>query len=100
MGYFATPNEYGNSSYPYVLTILSLFILFILTSVLFLNKLDWGGYESELTFWGIKTAEMVKNGCHVITIDLSLFYHPTILSLSLFYIPHLLILIVAYLLFV
>lgn len=33
MGYFATPNEY-----------------------------DIGGYESQLTFWGINTASMVLNG--------------------------------------
>jgi hypothetical protein len=34
MGYFATPNEY-----------------------------DWGGYESQLTFWGIGTAAKVADGC-------------------------------------
>jgi hypothetical protein len=34
MGYFATPNEY-----------------------------DWGGYESQLTFWGVHTADMVRAGC-------------------------------------
>jgi len=34
MGYFATPNEY-----------------------------DWGGYESQLTMWGIDTAQMIRNGC-------------------------------------
>ena len=33
MGYFATPNEY-----------------------------DIGGYESQLTFWGIQTAERVRAG--------------------------------------
>jgi len=35
MGYFATPNEY-----------------------------DYGGYESELTFWGVHTASMVRAGCY------------------------------------
>ena len=34
MGYFATPDEY-----------------------------DIGGYESQLTLWGIDTAEMVREGC-------------------------------------
>eukprot|EP01119_Soliformovum_irregulare_P005626 TRINITY_DN17381_c0_g1_i1.p1 TRINITY_DN17381_c0_g1~~TRINITY_DN17381_c0_g1_i1.p1 ORF type:complete len:487 (+),score=136.37 TRINITY_DN17381_c0_g1_i1:22-1461(+) len=34
MGYFATPNEY-----------------------------DIGGYESQLTFWGIDTASKIRNGC-------------------------------------
>ena len=34
MGYFCTPNEY-----------------------------DVGGYESQLTFWGIYTAEKVRAGC-------------------------------------
>jgi len=34
MGYFATPNEY-----------------------------DWGGYESQLTLWGIDTANMIREGC-------------------------------------
>jgi len=34
MGYFATPNEY-----------------------------DIGGYESQLTLWGIETAAMVRAGC-------------------------------------
>jgi len=38
MGYFATPDEY-----------------------------DVGGYESEMTFWGIKTAEMVREGCYSVT---------------------------------
>jgi len=35
MGYFATPNEY-----------------------------DIGGYESQLTLWGIDTASMVREGCY------------------------------------
>jgi len=34
MGYFATPNEY-----------------------------DIGGYESQLTLWGVNTAVMVRDGC-------------------------------------
>jgi hypothetical protein len=34
MGYFATPNEY-----------------------------DIGGYESQLTFWGIQTASLIRAGC-------------------------------------
>jgi len=34
MGYFATPNEY-----------------------------DWGGYESQLTFWGIGTANEIRQAC-------------------------------------
>jgi len=33
MGYFATPNEY-----------------------------DIGGYESQLTFWGVQTAELIRAG--------------------------------------
>jgi len=37
MGYFATPNEY-----------------------------DIGGYESQLTLWGIYTAEMVRNGTDLV----------------------------------
>jgi len=37
MGYFATPNEY-----------------------------DWGGYESQLTFWGIDTAEKIRRGCYAV----------------------------------
>lgn len=37
MGYFATPNEY-----------------------------DVGGYESQLTFWGIQTASMIANGCRTV----------------------------------
>jgi hypothetical protein len=24
---------------------------------------DWGGYESQLTFWGENTAKMVRDGC-------------------------------------
>jgi len=42
MGYFATPNEY-----------------------------DIGGYESQLTFWGIGTAEKVRQGCYSVTSPLS-----------------------------
>jgi len=34
MGYFATPNEY-----------------------------NWGGYESQLTFWGEHTADKIRGGC-------------------------------------
>jgi len=34
MGYFATPNEY-----------------------------EWGGYESEMTFWGIGTAAKIRDSC-------------------------------------
>eukprot|EP01100_Stratorugosa_tubuloviscum_P003848 TRINITY_DN1936_c0_g2_i1.p1 TRINITY_DN1936_c0_g2~~TRINITY_DN1936_c0_g2_i1.p1 ORF type:complete len:480 (-),score=253.66 TRINITY_DN1936_c0_g2_i1:80-1519(-) len=37
MGYFATPDEY-----------------------------DIGGYESELTFWGIDTADKVRQGCYLV----------------------------------
>lgn len=42
MGYFATPNEY-----------------------------DWGGYESQLTFWGIETASMVASGCKAVLSQLA-----------------------------
>jgi len=35
MGYFATPREY-----------------------------DIGGYESQLTFWGIDTSNMIRSGCY------------------------------------
>ncbi len=38
MGYFATPNEY-----------------------------DIGGYESQLTFWGIETAHMIRSSCAYVT---------------------------------
>jgi len=37
MGYFAPPDEY-----------------------------DWGGYESQLTFWGIGTAAMIRGGCKTV----------------------------------
>jgi hypothetical protein len=37
MGYFATPDQY-----------------------------DLGGYESQLTFWGINTTAMVRNGCRIV----------------------------------
>jgi len=37
LGYFATPNEY-----------------------------DIGGYESDLTFWGIKTSGMVRENCKAV----------------------------------
>jgi len=37
MGYFATPNEY-----------------------------TWGGYESQLTFWGIGTAALIRDGCQAV----------------------------------
>jgi len=42
MGYFCTPDEY-----------------------------DIGGYESQLTFWGIGTAEKVREGCYSVTSPLS-----------------------------
>jgi len=37
LGYFATPNEY-----------------------------DWGGYESQLTMFGIDTAQMIRDGCKTV----------------------------------
>lgn len=46
MGYFATPNEY-----------------------------DWGGYESQLTFWGVDTAKMVRNGCKAVASQVTLKNH-------------------------
>jgi len=38
LGYFATPDEY-----------------------------DIGGYESQLTFWGIKTASLIREGCFTVS---------------------------------
>lgn len=29
-----------------------------------IDRYDWGGYESELTFWGVHTAEMVRQGAY------------------------------------
>jgi len=42
MGYFATPNEY-----------------------------DIGGYESQLTFWGINTSNHIRQGCYGATSKLA-----------------------------
>ncbi len=42
MGYFTTPNEY-----------------------------DYGGYESQLTFWGIGTAQKVREGAKNVASQIS-----------------------------
>ena len=42
MGYFCTPDEY-----------------------------DIGGYESQLTFWGINTSKKVRDACHSVSSKLA-----------------------------
>ena len=55
MGYFATPNEYGRCTS---------FFLFQFSSTS--NFADVGGYESQLSFWGRDTAELIRAGCSMV----------------------------------
>jgi len=52
MGYFTTPREYVPTPAPPPLFFFNILRMYVV-----------GGYESELSFWGIDTGEKIRAGC-------------------------------------